>query len=399
LAKKVNGFIEHITNNEVSDFLYEDINMNSGEIYYKVKRIKNKYNLEDYMAKLSKQNWPLSTNINMSCLFIGSFLSEKRGTKGVGESIAELLEKKGIIIKLVSKQENKLLRVIDIILAIILYKGKKLHIDVFSGPAFSIVRVASSIATYRNKKIILTLHGGKLKEFAMENSKQIDIVFNKAYYIQTPSLFLKEYFESFGYTIHYLPNPILLENFPYKRVNVKKHSLLWVRGFTSIYNPTIPIIILSKLLTLYPHATLTMIGPDSGLLNECKELANKLNVFDRIDFTGKIDNHKLYRYYQSHHVFLNTTSYESFGVALIEAASCGIPIVSNKVGEIPYLWEEKNNVLLVNDNNLDEFLSCIKSIFDNESLSNSISLNARKKAESFAWENIKNDWKRLLELE
>ncbi len=331
-------------------------------------------------------------------LFIGTFLSKQRGTKGVSESLSQLLHNEGISIKLVSRYENKLLRILDIVVAILFFKGDKIHIDVFSGPAYKIAIIATLIAKIRRKKIILTLHGGKLKEFAMENRELIHKVFSKADYIQTPSSFLKEYFESINYEVHYLPNPINLENFPYNRTNIKKFTLLWVRGFTPIYNPTIPIELLSKLLNIYPEATLTMIGPDAGMLNECIELAKNLKVFDKINFTGKIENTRLFDFYQTHHVFLNTTSYESFGVALVEAASCGIPIVSNKVGEIPYLWEEKKNMLFVNNNNIDEYVSCVKSLFESDTLCNSISFNARKKAESFSWDHIKKDWEQLLEL-
>jgi glycosyltransferase involved in cell wall biosynthesis len=329
-------------------------------------------------------------------LFIGTFLSKIRGTKGVGESIAELLEKEGISIKLVSKQENKLLRIIDIILAIVLYKGKKLHIDVFSGPAFSIAHVASRIASYRNKKIILTLHGGKLKEFTMENSKQIDFVFNKAYYIQTPSLFLKEYFESLGYTIHYLPNPLQVEKFPYKRDNIKKHSLLWVRAFTSIYNPQIPIKVLNELKKVYPDATLTMVGPDKGMLHDIRQLIEQLNLHESISLIGSVPNDKLYRFYNSNAIFLNTTSYESFGVAVLEAAACGIPIVSNNVGEIPYIWEDKKNILLVKDNHVEEYIKHINFIFENEEYADYLSKNARRKVENFKSDKIKDEWIRLL---
>ena len=144
-----------------------------------------------------------------------------------------------------------------------------------------------------------------------------------------------------------MPNSIDLEKFPFKRDTVKKHSLLWVRAFTNIYNPEIPVRILHELRKLFPDVYLTMVGPDKGTLREVEALINRLDLEDHINITGPIPNEELRKYYQSHSVYLNTTSFESFGVAVLEAASCGMPIVSNSVGEIPLIWEDGKNILLV----------------------------------------------------
>ena len=80
-----------------------------------------------------------------------------------------------------------------------IFRGKKVQIDVYSGPAFQIASIASLLAFLRNKEIILTLHGGRLTEFEMNNANRIAKVFNRAKYIQTPSNFLKDYFTQKGW--------------------------------------------------------------------------------------------------------------------------------------------------------------------------------------------------------
>lgn len=329
-------------------------------------------------------------------LFIGSFLSLTRGTKGIAESIAEYLLEDGIEINLVSRHEQKLIRILDIIFSILFYKGNIVHIDVFSGTAFNIAVIASRIAKIRNKYIILTLHGGKLLEFSNERMRKIKSLFNTANYIQTPSKFLQEHFLKQGFDIQYLPNPLNLKSFPFNRNEVKPFSLLWVRGFTSIYNPEVPIKVLASLKAKFPDTKLTMIGPDRGLLNNCKNLAKELGVSNDVFFVGSVPNNELYTYYQTHAVYLNTTSYESFGVAVIEAASCGIPIVSNNVGEISYLWEDKKNILMVDNNSIDSYVSCVSLLFEDHSKAKNISELAREKALSFDWHMIKPTWLKIL---
>jgi glycosyltransferase involved in cell wall biosynthesis len=331
----------------------------------------------------------------MQILFVGSFLSKNRGTKGVAETLAENLLQDGISIKLVSPFENKMIRIVHILFSILFYRGSKIHIDVFSGNAFMIAELASYLAKLLNKQIIMTLHGGRLIEFAANNQTRVKRMFERSHRIQTPSLFLRNYFLNLG-KIAYLPNSVPLEKFKFDRSQVKPYSILWVRGFSSIYNPLVPVKILLELLKYYPESTLTMVGPDKGLLKDVQDFTIKSKVDHHITFTGGVANDTLYKYYQTHAVYLNTTSYESFGVALVEAALCGIPMVSNHVGEVPLLWEDKNNILLVDNNNIDEYVKHIVSLFENNTFANSISMSARKNAEKFDWNLIKKSWISIL---
>ena len=111
---------------------------------------------------------------------------------------------------------------------------------------------------------------------------------------------------------------------------------------------------------------------------------------------GSVPNNELYKYYQSHSVYLNTTSYESFGVAMVEAASCGIPIVSNNVGEIPYLWEDKNSILLVEDNTIESYVDAVSQLFEDPLFASKMALSAREKSMTFNWSILKSDWLRLI---
>jgi glycosyltransferase involved in cell wall biosynthesis len=329
-------------------------------------------------------------------LFAGNYLSRSKGSLGVSEQIALALPKKLFNVRLTSRMQNQLIRLLDITLVCLGSSYKKMQIDIYSGPAFIIAEVASFVAKAKGIKPILTLHGGMLPEFYQKNEKRIKRVFNRAAYIQTPSLYLKDFFQKQGILISYLPNPIHLETFPYSRKNLKRHSLLWVRAFTPIYNPDLAVKALFEVKKKYPDANLTMIGPDKGLLAKTILLINELELNSSITIIGPVKNDELYKYYQSHEVFLNTTSFESFGVAVVEAAACGIPVVSTKVGEMPYLWQHEENMLQVDNFEAKAFAEEIIKLFKSKELAGKISKNARAKAESFDWEKIKSKWIDLL---
>lgn len=327
-------------------------------------------------------------------LLIGNLLSKQKGTKGVSEHLIDRLSS-NLQISSVSRFDNKFLRIIDIICAIIFYRGKILHVDVFSGPAFIISEVAVFFGFLFGKKNILTLRGGNLINFTKSNNLRFRNLVKKADYIQTPSLYLKRYFETNGVKIHYLPNSIKLDNFPFTSNDFNEHSLLWVRAFDSTYNPEIPVRILNELIKSYPNTTLTMIGPDKGELSKVLKIIEKLGLNDKINIIGPVPNNELYKYFHKSQIFLNTTSFESFGVCLIEAASCGIPIVSNSVGEIDVLWEDNLNIMKVYDNNINQYVSKIVELIENRELYDDIKSNAKKMSESFSWERIKPKWLHL----
>lgn len=68
----------------------------------------------------------------------------------------------------------------------------------------------------------------------------------------------------------------------------------------------------------------------------------------------------------------------------------------NKVGEIPYLWEDKKNILMVDNNSIDSYVSCITMLFEDHSKAKNISEHAREKASCFDWQIIKPTWLKIL---
>ena len=327
-------------------------------------------------------------------LFIGSHLSNIRGTTGVSEQIANLIRNHFDIL-LVSSKENRIWRLLDILIAVLLRRYDTAHIDVFSNRAFIYADISSRIAKIRKKKMIMTLHGGMLPERYRQNPARMKKVFSRADILQSPSRYLIDFFENENIHVGYMPNFIDLSKFPYGRDRVRHHTLLWVRAFSPEYRPELAIETLHRLLEHFPDTTLTMVGPDKGILNRAKKLVTELGLEEKVRFTGSVPNEELYRYYQTHHVYLNTTAYESFGVAVLEAAACGIPVVSTRVGEMPYIWDDGREILLC-DADPTEMARQAASIFRQPQLEESLSHSARMRAEEFDWKRIRERWLNIL---
>lgn len=327
--------------------------------------------------------------------FVGSHLSAQRGTKGISEKIASLLGAE-YTITLVSHYENLLFRLLDIMWTLIIKRFDMVHIDVFSNKGFIYADIASRIANIKNQPIVMTLHGGMLTEKYEREPEHVRTVLQRANILQSPSLFLIEFFSKQDIKVEYMPNFININYFPYERTTIQPYSLLWVRAFSPEYRPELAVKTLHKLLQNYPRTTLTMVGPDKGIQENIEHLVKKLGIEDHVNFEGLVPNEKLLNYYQSHAVYLNTTAYESFGVAVLEAAACGIPIVSTKVGEIPYMWKKDEEILMVDMDDAEMMAEEVGRIFDSDELSKQLSKNACTKAHQYDWDTIKSKWNALL---
>lgn len=84
-------------------------------------------------------------------------------------------------------------------------------------------------------------------------------------------------------------------------------------------------------------------GPKRELLEEIRE---KNNMQDRIQMLGALEHSDVRDVLSCGHIFLNTSLTEAYCMAIVEACSVGLHIVSTKVGGVPEVLPEYLNVIL-----------------------------------------------------
>ncbi len=332
-------------------------------------------------------------------MLIGNFLAEHKATIGISQKlIIKYKNDYGISIAHASNKKNKLARAFDIIFQLIKNRPSKVIVDTYSNVAFYIAVITTMVSFLLHFKIVLVVRGGKFPDFYSKNKRFVRFILNQAVEIRTPSLFVKQFLEKESYNVVYSPNPLFLDNFQYTAKLPQHNAILWIRCFNSIYNPKVAVDILKIVKKTIPNAYLTMIGPDGGELNNTLNYIKELGLAKDIHVLGPIPNNDLYQHMHTHDVFINTTMYESFGMAVVEAASAGIPVVSTSVGELPFIWKNGEDMFLSSQIDAEEMAIYVVQLLQNSSLADSMRLMAHKKAEGFSWNYVQKDWEQLLEL-
>jgi len=94
------------------------------------------------------------------------------------------------------------------------------------------------------------------------------------------------------------------------------------------------------------------------------------------------------KYYQQSHIYVLPSLGEPFPRTVLEAMSCGLPvIISDMVGAKDVIEEGKEG-FIIPARNIQAIAEKIKYFYDNPSEIERMGRNARKKAEEYTWENF-----------
>ena len=160
-----------------------------------------------------------------------------------------------------------------------------------------------------------------------------------------------------------------------------------IKPIESLYNIDILIKAYAKLLPLYSHLKLVIIGEGTEQ-NALKQLCRDFGIFDNVLFTGRIPFKDISTYYNKIDVLVNISEYESFGVSVVEAMACSKPVIVTNVGGLKEVVKDDSVGLKVNVADVEDTVNAIERLINDKSLYNQIAINARKHViENYNWED------------
>lgn len=107
--------------------------------------------------------------------------------------------------------------------------------------------------------------------------------------------------------------------------------LMHISNFRQVKRVPDTVLILNEVLKSVP-ANLVLVG-DGPDRSEAEKISRELGIYEHVKFLGK--QHALIELLSCADVFLLPSQSESFGLAALEAMSCGVPVVASNIGGIP----------------------------------------------------------------
>jgi len=92
------------------------------------------------------------------------------------------------------------------------------------------------------------------------------------------------------------------------------------------------------------------IGGKGVMLDTYIEMAIESGIEANCKFYGEIDRSKIAEFYSGLDLFVLPSRYETFGIVLIEALACGIPVIATKCGGPEEIVTKETGILVEKDN-------------------------------------------------
>lgn len=142
-----------------------------------------------------------------------------------------------------------------------------------------------------------------------------------------------------------------------------------------------------------------IIAGTGSYLNNLRKKAENYSISERIQWYGKVDEKELNKLLNSADVFLlcsiskpNLRKVEGFGLSLLEAQACGVPVIGNNSGGIPSAIFDGHGGFIIDAQNSAELAAKIEYVLKSKTAYKEQSYKARKIViEYYNWKRYYNN--------
>ena len=230
----------------------------------------------------------------------------------------------------------------------------------------------------KNIKYVITEHDSDFLNgnFTEKQKVKISKVYSESLQVISVSKALKIAMSSItpNINVKVIPNIVNTDYFVPKREN----SIPTVINFLAIGNLTenknhkLIINAFFEISKLNDNIKLVICG-DGPEKSNLISLVKKYSLENKVDIKGFLSKEKILNELQNATCLVHASNYETFGVVLIEALSCGLPFISTKSGGPDDIFE-KGMGYLISKNNLKELVNTLLHFIDNKSSFNKLVL-------------------------
>jgi glycosyltransferase involved in cell wall biosynthesis len=314
----------------------------------------------------------------------------------VFETLGPLLGEAGHEVVLTSTRPGRLARALDQARTVwATRRGSDVVVlHLYSGRAFRVAGALTRLVGRR--RLVGVLSGGGFPTDAERHPRRVRRVLGRFDDLVAPSEYLGDWARSqVELPVTVIPNPLDLAGYPWRRRATPRPRLLWLRAYHPIYAPEVAVramALLADVADLHLH----MAGDDKGERAAVQALVEELGVGDRVTvgcFAGPDEKQALF---EDHDVFLNSSRVDNRPVSVVEAAACGLCVVSTDVGGVPDLVRDGESAVLVPPDDPEALAAAVRRVLADPELAGRLSDGGREVAERGRPEVVLAAWADLL---
>jgi len=176
------------------------------------------------------------------------------------------------------------------------------------------------------------------------------------------------------------------------KINTSDKVLLYIGILEQRRNVDFLIRLLEKLNSNQDNYHLVIVG--SGIEeSNLKKLCSSLNVQNNCHFVGKLNQTELPSLYKTADLFLLPTSYEIYGMVILESMYFNTPVISTLNGGSDIIIKDNINGFIIEQLDTVRWSEKIISFFTNKKLSKEVRDNLEGYViNNFLWESISQDY-------
>lgn len=150
-----------------------------------------------------------------------------------------------------------------------------------------------------------------------------------------------------------------------------------VKSLEKNYNIGSVIVSFAKLRDRHPGRNLRLVIVGEGEERaHLQELVKELHIEEQVVFEGKLPHHLVADKINELDVLVNISEYESFGVSVVEAMACQVPVIVSEAEGLKEVVHDQENGSIVAGHNIEEIVGALERLMLSEALREMIGLNA-----------------------
>lgn len=291
------------------------------------------------------------------------------------------------------KYVRTLVTSIAYVLSLLLRVYKYDVIHVFSASYFSFVLAptpAILIGKLYRRKVLLNYHSGEADDHLRRWRRSAIPTIRLVDAVVVPSEYLVRVFASYGLKATAIYNLIDTSKFRFRERLPLRPAFLSNRNLESHYGVDRVLRAFALIQHEVPEATLTIAG-DGSQSRTLKLLAGELNLRNT-EFIGQVNPGAIADVYDAADVFLNGSEIDNQPLSILEAFSCGLPVVTTDAGGIPDIVADGTTGMVVARGDYGAMAQRALALLRDSSLAARIVEQARKECLKYSWPAVRDAW-------